>query len=92
MSENNGEIWGVFAAVRREIKSLRATVERLERCDTERFLFRQRLHDVTRCDVCHEVHECAVLPHGPVTVGGNGLRAVCESCLIRGRERQAARA
>jgi len=89
MSEYNGEVWAELSAVRREIKSLRATVERLERYDTEHFLFRQRLHDVTKCSACGEVHECAVIPHGPVTVGGDGLRAVCESCFIRGHERQA---
>ena len=90
MSGNNGEIWGEFAAVRRELKSLRATVERLEAADLRSYLWRQQLHDLGKCDSCGERHEVAVVPIGPrAAVGGAiGLKAICESCFIRGRERQ----
>ena len=89
MSEYNGEVWAELAAMRRELKSLRATVERLERYDTERFLFRQKLHDVTRRQGCGEMHECALLGKGLKSTGGE-LVTLCESCWTRNRE-QAAR-
>ena len=88
MSDNT-EVWAEFAAMRREIKALKATVQRLEASDTERFLFRQRLHDVTRCAVCHETHECAVISNGLKSTGGQ-LTAVCESCWTRNRQQAAA--
>lgn len=89
MSEYNGEVWAELTSVRRELKSLRATVERLEAADLRSYLWRQQLHDLGKCDSCGERHEVAVVAHGPVTVGGDGLKAVCESCYIRGHERQA---
>jgi len=89
MSENNGEIWGELSAVRREIKGLRATVERLEAADLRSYLWRQHVHDLGKCDACGERHEVALVTRGPVTIGGNGLRALCESCFIRRQERQA---
>ena len=89
MSETNGEVWAEFAAMRRELKSLRATVERLEAADLRAYLWRNvGTHELGRCDSSHESHEVALVTRGPVTVGGNGLRAVCESCYIRGQERQ----
>ena len=91
MSQFNGEIWSELSAMRREIKSLRATVERLERYDTERFLFRQRLHDVTKCSTCGEVHECAVISNSLKSTGGE-LVALCESCWTRNRQQAAPQA
>jgi hypothetical protein len=83
------EVWAEFATMRRELKSLRATVERLEAADLRAYLWRQRVHDLGKCDMCNERHEVAVVPNGPVTVGGDGLKAVCESCFIRRHECQA---
>ena len=88
MSGYNGEIWGELSAVRREIKGLRATVERLEAADLRSYLWRQQLHDLGRCDVCGERHEVAVVSGGIKSTGGP-LVAVCESCYIRRQERQA---
>jgi len=90
MSDNT-EVWAEFAAMRRELKALRATVERLEGHDLVAYLWRQHPHDLGRCDKCGEPHELAVVPIGPrAAVGGAiGLKAICESCFIRGRERQA---
>ncbi len=94
MSENNGEVWAEFAAMRRELKALKATVARLEAHDLAAYLFRQHLHDLGRCDVCGESHELAVVVVGPTAVGGAavGLKAVCESCYIRRQERSQAAA
>jgi hypothetical protein len=92
MSEYNGEIWAEFAAMRRELKALKATVARLEAADLVAYLFRQYLHDVTRCADCGEMHECAVVPAGPVSVAHDGLKAICQSCFIRGHERSQAAA
>ena len=88
MSEYNGEIWAELTAVRRELKSLRAQVECLEAADLRSYLWRQRVHDVTKCDVCHETHECAVISNGLKSTGGH-LTAVCESCHIRRQEHRA---
>jgi hypothetical protein len=88
MSENNGEVWAEFAAMRREIRALKAQVTRLEGADLAAYLFRQHLHDLGRCDVCGERHEVAVVARGIKSTGGH-LTAVCESCFIRGHERQA---
>jgi len=85
MSEYNGEIWAEFSAMRRELKAIKATVVRLEAADLERFLFRQRLHDVTKCASCGETHECAVISNSLKSTGGQ-LTAVCESCWTRNRE------
>jgi len=87
MSENNGEIWAEFAAVRRELKALKATVERLEAADLRSYLWRQQVHDLDKCDVCGEPHEVAVVPRGIKSTGGQ-LVTVCESCYIRRQERQ----
>ena len=89
MSDNT-EVWAEFAAMRRELKALKATVQRLEAADLRSYLWRQHLHDLGKCGVCGERHEVAVVPIGPrAAVGGAiGLREVCESCFIHGRERQ----
>lgn len=81
----NEEVWAEFASVRRELKALKAQVQRLEAADLERFLFRQRLHDVTRCASCGEKHECAVVSGGIKSTNGE-LVALCESCWTRNRE------
>jgi hypothetical protein len=82
------DVWAELASVRRELKSLRATVERLEAADLRSYLWRQHVHDIGKCEVCGEPHECAVVPRGIKSTGGQ-LTAVCESCYIRRQERQA---
>ena len=86
MSDNT-EVWDELSAMRRDIRQLKAQVVRLEQADLMAYLWRQRVHELGKCDLCHEPHEVALVTRGPVTVGGNGLRAVCESCFIRGHER-----
>lgn len=89
MSGYNGEVWAELAQLRMEINGLKATVRRLESADLRAYLWRQQLHDIGSCECCGERHEVAVVARGPTTVGGDGLRALCESCYIRRRERQA---
>jgi hypothetical protein len=89
MSGFNGEVWQELAQMRMEINGLKATVRRLDAADLRAYLWRQRVHEIGKCDACGEPHEVALVTRGPVTIGGNGLRALCESCFIRGRERQA---
>ena len=89
MSEYNGEVWDELSAMRRDIRQLKAQVVRLEQADLMAYLWRQRVHELGRCDKCGESHEVALVPVGPMAVGGapeDQLRAVCESCFIRGLE------
>ena len=75
--------------MRRELWALKATVQRLENADLLAYLWHQRVPEVGRCDKCAESHEVALVPVGPMAVGGapeGHLRAMCESCFIRGRE------
>ena len=83
----NEEVWAEFAAMRRELKALKATVTRLEAADLRSYLWRQQVHDLGKCEVCGEPHEVAVVSGGLKSTGGQ-LTAVCESCYIRRQERQ----
>jgi hypothetical protein len=85
MSEYNTELWDELTAMRHDIKALKHQVQRLEQADLHAFLWRQHVHDLGKCEVCGEPHECAVVPRGIKSTGGQ-LTAVCESCFIRGRE------
>jgi hypothetical protein len=89
MSEYNTELWDELTAMRRDIRVLKAAVRRLEASDLERYLFQQRLHDVTRCGECGETHECAVISGSMKSTNGE-LVALCESCWTRNRQQVAA--
>jgi len=86
----NEEVWAELASVRREIKSLKATVERLEAADLRSYLWRNvGTHELGRCDSCHEPHELAVVRNG-LKSNNDALTGLCLSCYIRRQERQVA--